>query len=180
MVLGIENYMWELLPEYGKTALNLIMLFVVTPILLGLFWQVSAIIPCSIWLFCANITSFTKAATRASALWYTILEKFLGAAFVVAAAFLILVLPVNWTAVYIYAGWYILQLVLYVVLPGKMYEGLPLKDENGRKLKYKCNGLLAFIISIALFFYGDRIIPGWHMSILAGEFFLRLTINLFI
>jgi protein-S-isoprenylcysteine O-methyltransferase Ste14 len=101
----------------------------------------------------------------------------MGVAFVGAAAFLILVLPVNWTAFFIYAAWYILQLVLYVAIPGGYHEGLPLKDDNNRKLRYKCNGLIAFIVSLVIFFFGDRFIPGWKMSLLADNFLELLWIT---
>ena len=43
-------------------------------------------------------------------------------------------------AAYIFLGWFIFQLVLYVLPTGKIHEGIPLK--NGARLKYRCNGKL--------------------------------------
>jgi protein-S-isoprenylcysteine O-methyltransferase Ste14 len=49
-------------------------------------------------------------------------------------------------ALEIYGGWLLLHAFLLMVLPGKVVEGPPQHD--GSKLKFKLNGLLAFLISL--------------------------------
>jgi hypothetical protein len=44
--------------------------------------------------------------------------------------------------------------VLFYILPGYSYEGLPVAEEGGASRKYKCNGLLALVITVAAFFLG--------------------------
>lgn len=57
-------------------------------------------------------------------------------------------------AQYIYFSYYVFEIVLFYVLPGKRYEGLPVAENNNKRREYKCNGLLAFIVTLAVFFYG--------------------------
>lgn len=52
-------------------------------------------------------------------------------------------------AALIVLGWVALQLVLAVLPVGRMLDGQPLK--SGQKLKYRCNGFFAFVVSIGLF-----------------------------
>ena len=54
----------------------------------------------------------------------------------------------TWTATLIWLVWFIWQAVLYVIIPGKVVEGVPLDD--GTRLKYKMNGLAAMIITFAV------------------------------
>ena len=48
----------------------------------------------------------------------------------------------------------IFQIVLFYVLPGSEYEGLPVAEEGGASRKYKCNGLLALFVTVVAFFLG--------------------------
>ena len=48
----------------------------------------------------------------------------------------------------------IFQIVLFYVLPGSEYEGLPVAEEGGASRKYKCNGLLALFVTLVAFFLG--------------------------
>eukprot|EP00056_Hartaetosiga_gracilis_P022551 m.31535 g.31535 ORF g.31535 m.31535 type:complete len:425 (+) comp9704_c0_seq1:100-1374(+) len=49
-------------------------------------------------------------------------------------------------ALFVYIGWFAFQALLYVVVPGPICKGLPLR--NGDVLNYKCNGMAAFYISV--------------------------------
>eukprot|EP01134_Creolimax_fragrantissima_P000311 CFRG0311T1 len=49
-------------------------------------------------------------------------------------------------AIQIFFSWIALQIVLYMVLPGKIVKGIILRD--GSRLAYRMNGLAAFIVSI--------------------------------
>jgi protein-S-isoprenylcysteine O-methyltransferase Ste14 len=69
-------------------------------------------------------------------------------------AFVASIVPTVEAAV-VYGGWLLLQVLLYVVLPGPVVEGLPLVD--GSRLKYRINGLLAMAISIGLVLAGHAI-----------------------
>eukprot|EP01147_Barroeca_monosierra_P008843 gene8843-1203_t len=44
--------------------------------------------------------------------------------------------------------WFCFQALLYVVLPGQVCQGLPLRD--GTRLQYKCNALQAFLVTMVL------------------------------
>src|SRR6266566_7175765 len=45
-----------------------------------------------------------------------------------------------------YPAWMIFQALLFLVLPGRTVEGLPLKD--GSRLRYRLNGLAALIVTL--------------------------------
>ena len=47
-----------------------------------------------------------------------------------------------------YLAWFVLQVAMMHLLPGKVLDGVALED--GSRLKYKLNGLLAEVISVAL------------------------------
>lgn len=51
-------------------------------------------------------------------------------------------------AVLVYLGWLVLQAGLFILLPGRVVEGLPLED--GSRLRYKLNGLLAMLVTLAI------------------------------
>eukprot|EP00048_Salpingoeca_helianthica_P014594 m.222486 g.222486 ORF g.222486 m.222486 type:complete len:424 (-) comp16040_c0_seq1:24-1295(-) len=55
------------------------------------------------------------------------------------------------TTLAVYLGWFAFQALLYIVLPGGSGEGLPIPRLNNARLKYKFNGLNAFLLSVALF-----------------------------
>ena len=54
----------------------------------------------------------------------------------------------TWTAVAIYGGWFLLQLVLQLYTPGRVVYGSPLPD--GTRLPYRMNGLAAFLLTLGL------------------------------
>lgn len=54
----------------------------------------------------------------------------------------------TWEATGFYLAWLGFQAVLQVLAPGRVVEGLPLAD--GSRLKYRVNGLAAFLITIAI------------------------------
>jgi hypothetical protein len=51
-------------------------------------------------------------------------------------------------AALVYLAWLILQAALFIVLPGRVVDGLPL--EGGARLRYKLNGRLAILVSLAI------------------------------
>lgn len=57
----------------------------------------------------------------------------------------------NLEAFAVFLAWFAFQALLYVVLPGGEGEGLPIKRLNNQRLKYKFNGLNAFLLSVTLF-----------------------------
>ncbi len=106
--------------------------------------------------------------------WYLVLEKLIGIGFVGSALVTALILPLSATAGKIWFLYYTLQVALYAFLPGKSYDGLALakkpeaiscvydrKNEKTGKveyfLKYRCNGLLAFVIILATYFIGGYV-----------------------
>ena len=52
------------------------------------------------------------------------------------------------TAIAVYAGWFLLQVLLQIAVPGQIHEGLPLAD--GTRLKYKMNGWFSFWFTMGL------------------------------
>lgn len=54
----------------------------------------------------------------------------------------------SWKAIFLYGGWYLLQVLLQVYAPGETIEGSPLAD--GSRLKYKMNGWFSFCFTMAL------------------------------
>jgi len=61
-------------------------------------------------------------------------------------------------AVKLYLGWMGLQLFLERVLPGEVAEGVPIEEDNGKRLKYTLSGHLQFWISILLMGHS---LPQW-------------------
>ncbi|KAL3254415.1 hypothetical protein ABHI18_008949 [Aspergillus niger] len=52
-----------------------------------------------------------------------------------------------------YAAWFIIQAILYIALPGPTVFGPP--TPGGRRLRYKLNGLAAWIVTVALAISGS-------------------------
>jgi hypothetical protein len=67
-------------------------------------------------------------------------------------AFLRSVVPTVEVAV-VYLGWLAFQALLFLVLPGRIVDGLPLED--GSRLRYKLNGLSAMLVSLAVLGLGQ-------------------------
>jgi len=82
-----------------------------------------------------------------------------GALFVPAsgADWLALLPQPTWQAAGLFAGWLGLQALLQLLLPGKLAAGQPLED--GSRLTYRMNGLLAFGLTLAL--VGGAVALGW-------------------
>lgn len=77
-------------------------------------------------------------------------------------------------AALIFGVWIALQVVLQIVLPGKVVEGAPLPRDQGR-LSYRMNGLFAFVVSITLIVIG--LLTGWvRASVVLEELGPLLTI----
>lgn len=55
----------------------------------------------------------------------------------------------NAKATLLYLGWFTLQVILHLTLPGKVVKGVPL-DTEGHRLEYRMNGLSAMIVSMTL------------------------------
>lgn len=55
---------------------------------------------------------------------------------------------VSLEATLVILAWFAFQSFLYIVVPGEVHKGLPLRD--GTRLSYKCNGLGCFVITMAL------------------------------
>jgi delta14-sterol reductase/lamin-B receptor len=87
----------------------------------------------------------------------------------------------TWPSVVIFTVWLLLQALLYQVLPGKWVQGVPLAD--GSRLRYRLNGLFAFVVSLGLAFgllHGCGfawIFPGTVLFEQIGP--LLTTVNLF-
>ncbi|EFC38024.1 delta24(24-1) sterol reductase [Naegleria gruberi] len=56
----------------------------------------------------------------------------------------------NWTAFNIYMGFIVYEGVLGWLIPGDLYEGLPLEHEGGKKLIYNCNAIHVWYITLPL------------------------------
>jgi hypothetical protein len=48
-------------------------------------------------------------------------------------------------AYYVTLAWFALHALLYVVVPGPVFDGTAIKQLNGAKLKYTCNGACAHV-----------------------------------
>ncbi|KAI8977019.1 ergosterol biosynthesis ERG4/ERG24 [Mycotypha africana] len=59
--------------------------------------------------------------------------------------------PSRW-AIQTYMGYVIFSFILAAVMPGPVIEGLPIPSQNGQKLKYLCNGLSAWYVTLATSF----------------------------
>ncbi|KAL4441297.1 hypothetical protein ABPG77_011534 [Micractinium sp. CCAP 211/92] len=57
----------------------------------------------------------------------------------------------SWQALAVYVGWFVLQVALHLLLPGKRRQGVVLPD--GSRLNYKLNGLQNYVISLAAVLY---------------------------
>ncbi len=76
------------------------------------------------------------------------LALFGGAFFIPGSGFLSQIPAPTRTAVIVYAGWLLLQILLQIFAPGKICEGARLAD--GTRLKYKMNGWFSFWFSMAV------------------------------
>ena len=56
----------------------------------------------------------------------------------------------TYTAIYIYLGFILFEAFLAWIIPGFVVEGLPLKHEGNKKLKYNCNAFQAWWITLSL------------------------------
>lgn len=63
------------------------------------------------------------------------------------------------SAFVVFISWFVFQVVLSFILPGIVGEGLPIARMDGKKLKYKFNGLNAYLLSLAL--YAATVYFGW-------------------
>lgn len=63
----------------------------------------------------------------------------------------------SWTSVVGYAGWLLLQALLYRLLPGKTCTGQ--RTPAGHLLRYKTNGLMAWTVTHVLFAFA--VYQGW-------------------
>ncbi|KAL9554598.1 hypothetical protein MBANPS3_002740 [Mucor bainieri] len=59
--------------------------------------------------------------------------------------------PSKW-ATQMYMGYVLFSFVLAYVMPGPVVEGLPIPSLNGKKLKYLCNGLSSWYLTLAVSF----------------------------
>ena len=62
----------------------------------------------------------------------------------------------SWEAAAVVLGWFVLQALLFLVLPGPMVPGAALQD--GSRLTYPMNGHLAFWISLGLICLGRPVL----------------------
>ncbi len=92
-------------------------------------------------------------------------------------ALIALVPSPTWEAAGIFFAWLVFQALLQAYLPGKRVQGQPMAD--GRRLTYRMNGLLAFILTYALLALGVWL--GWWKATLAYDHFgpLLVVANLF-
>ena len=70
----------------------------------------------------------------------------------------------SWEAAVVVLGWFGLQALFYVTLPGPMVEGVKLRD--GSRLRYPMNGHLAFWISLAIVCVGGSEFEGGALKAL--------------
>ncbi|MBC8070377.1 MAG: hypothetical protein IAG13_18740, partial [Deltaproteobacteria bacterium] len=63
----------------------------------------------------------------------------------------------TWDAAVIFAGWLVLQALLYAFAPGRVVMGRP--TEHGEQAEYRINGLFAFVVSAGLLVGGIAL--GW-------------------
>jgi Delta24(24(1))-sterol reductase len=54
----------------------------------------------------------------------------------------------TWTAVSIYVGFCVIQLIFAAILPGAIVKGLPIPSENNRQYTYNCNALASWYITL--------------------------------
>jgi len=82
-------------------------------------------------------------------------------------------------SIYAVCGWYLFLVLQHILLPGKMKEGYPTAPD-GRRYMYKCNGLISYLMTIALFFTGiyvgvinkaivDMVWTNWAQIMVASE-----------
>ncbi|HEX6245161.1 MAG TPA: hypothetical protein VFZ61_29770 [Polyangiales bacterium] len=85
-----------------------------------------------------------------AATWYAsiAIRHYDGALVLPGAQFVAHVAPPTLAAVGFYLGWLALQFGLAALLPGKVEQGVPLED--GRSLPYRMNGLMAFLLTLAI------------------------------
>lgn len=115
-----------------------------------------------------NMTAFIILMTGLPVwVWYCLIAvtRYDGALVWPDATFWSHVEPPSIAGLLFYGGWLMLQATLYHCLPGKPELGQPLPD--GSRLPYRLNGLLSFVITLALW-------GGLHISgLLPGDFIYR-------
>eukprot|EP01024_Parvocaulis_polyphysoides_P051525 TRINITY_DN5077_c0_g2_i3.p2 TRINITY_DN5077_c0_g2~~TRINITY_DN5077_c0_g2_i3.p2 ORF type:complete len:376 (-),score=23.95 TRINITY_DN5077_c0_g2_i3:444-1571(-) len=84
----------------------------------------------------------------------------------------------NLNAVGVVIGWFVYLIVLHLVLPGKVVQGVKLK--NGDQLKYKLNGFLLMVVSLIILGIFGFYIPIIDLSWLYYNFSAALTASLII
>jgi len=88
------------------------------------------------------------------------------------SGFLAAIVP-TWTATFVYLGWFVFQIVLERLLPGRIAQGRPLPD--GSTLPYRINGLLAMAVSLVVIVGGYLL--GWlPLAWLHANFGALLTV----
>lgn len=116
---------------------------------------------------------FLRVVTGQKATWYAILEKFIGAAYMGGALLASLILPYSHKGLLLFLGYWLYEAALFAFLPCKIYDGIPLrrygKEDSTYSLKYKCNGLKAFILTL-ITFAGGHYLGFWKMSIIHDNF----------
>ena len=74
-------------------------------------------------------------------------------------------------AALIYVGWFFFQAILYMLPVGRVVEGQPLR--TGGKLKYRCNGFFALVISLLAF--GVAVYLKYPVQIVHKKFLQLIT-----
>lgn len=98
-------------------------------------------------------------------LWHQVVEQGLFTTIGAAWGPIVFGSPLAWKMIAIFG---ITQLILMKVLPGKTIEG-PLTPKGNIPL-YKANGPLAFVITLALFFFSTQVLHLFPMSIIYDNF----------
>jgi len=86
----------------------------------------------------------------------------------------------NSLSISLFIGWYSIQLLLHIIVPGYNFLGWPLP--NGDRLYYKVNGLGCYFFTISLFFgsiYLGYLTPSVASSIIHNWGSITLTHNIF-
>eukprot|EP01135_Chromosphaera_perkinsii_P002194 Nk52_evm2s219 gene=Nk52_evmTU2s219 len=81
----------------------------------------------------------------------------------------------SFDACVVYVAWWVLQALFYMLLPGAVVKGVPLED--GTRLDYYMNGLLAFVLSIGLFL-GGGYMNVFKLSYLYDQYVYLLTASI--
>ncbi|XP_071784802.1 delta(14)-sterol reductase TM7SF2-like [Asterias amurensis] len=82
----------------------------------------------------------------------------------------------DWEVNLILLGWIAFQAALYMVPVGKIAKGLPLR--NGRRLQYRMNGFMAFVVSVTSF--GALLFFKYPVTILYDKFLPFMTSSIIV